>query len=59
MSTQLPMNIPAVAKWYTDAEKHSDSDRCKNSYEECAGCRRLRDRMSALNVKYVSQLVEV
>jgi hypothetical protein len=56
MSTQLPMDIPAVAKWYEAVERHMDH--CKAT-DECGGCKTLQKRMTALRVRYASQLVKI
>lgn len=50
------MDIPAVAKWYDDVDRHGTH--CSGKHA-CVRCRVLMERIAALRVKYADRLVTV
>ena len=59
-ATQLPMDIPAVAKWYEDVEEHMESPHHdEDNQDGCRGCIRLQNRMRDLRIIYADRLVEL
>jgi len=58
--TQLPMDIPAVAKWNEDVEEHMESPHHEEDNQEgCRGCIRLRNRIRYLRIIYADRLVKI
>ena len=56
--TQLPMDIPAVARWYDNVALHTESpDHDSDNQDGFRGCIRLRDEMRRLRVVYADRLV--